>query len=273
MRSRAVLFFGLCGLGACISTEPAPSRETGAGDTGSAPATDTSIEGTWLLQLPYVPAEDESCGITIQHSFLGASLAGDHADPEAPWTESTTTDRSDALVFVQIEQLGADRAVLLMAGEALPGTGSGNDWTFTWGNLESQRNTTRHESGYESSQTETTTRTVTLAVSVTGDTATGSWTSTTDTERGWAESDAWDELSVGTTVGEIPSSYYVFDNASGEGVENLSNTADCEAGLCELTITQSCSQTAPIQLDRTGHGDAEAYDELADIGQPFGSGG
>ncbi len=239
------------------------------GSDGDETAEEDLLQGVWLLQVPWVDSDGSGCTEGLDHNFPGAYEPGD-----GPWDESDTADRSDALYFVQIERLGDDEAIMLLGRDILPGTGSGDSWTFEWEEHDGTLHLEEHEDGYLYKEELDFVNTVTLALSFDGSTASGTWSGATDIERIWEESDEWVE-SVGRPGGEIPvGDYLVYDDGPTEGIPeaNLRTESDCEGTRCTLNWVQSCAGSADVALSRTTYEDEDVYDLLEEVTQPYGSG-
>lgn len=282
MKLHPMLLALTAALAGCASDDKAGEAAADDGDTsaedggadgddgGDSPTEETDLlQGVWLLQVPWSDPDASGCTEGFDHNFPGA-----YRPDDGPWTETETADRSDALYFVQVERLGEDEAIMLLGRDILPGTGSGDSWTFSWVEHDDTLHLEEHEDGYQYKEEEDRTNTVTLNLSFSGSTASGTWDGATDIERSWEESDEWVE-SVGRTVGEIPAAdWLVYDDGDAEGIPeaNLRTESDCDGSRCTMSWVQSCAGSSDVSLRRTTYEDEDIYDLLEEVTQPFGSG-
>lgn len=241
----------------------------------------SGIDGVWSMQIPFSTAE--TCVTTLSHNFTGATEigAGDTTEDDG-WTETESDDRSNQLVFVQIETTGKDQGLLIMGAEAWPGIEtSKGQWTFTWEGTQDSSSDATHDSGYEFTAAVNGTSLDEIQLALDGGIGGGTWTASTTFVQAWTESDSWSE-ELGFRTGRIPSADYLEREATGgpggtagptptmEAAINDRDLSDCDAGLCQLSITDQCDLAVDVTLLQTDYSTEDVYEYLDGTGQPFG---
>ncbi len=232
----------------------------------------SGIDGVWLVQLPF--DDTFACDETVTHNFTEGYLKED--DTESVWTQEEDQAYSDQLFFVQIETLNDSDAILIIDGDVYPGVSTDSGWSFTWLGSENASDSLTHETGYTYSATTSASSDVTISMTFDGNTATGTWASSTTSNSAWTESDDWEPLVQGED-GQIPSfNYLVYDLTDGKNqttgipLTNTMTSTDC-SGDCELTVSTTCSGSVEFSATHTGFEDESTYNYLDGVGQPYGN--
>ena len=226
------------------------------------------IDGIWLMRVAY--ESDDGCATDLDHNFEDSYTAA-----EGPWTETWLDDRTESLVLAQVSQLDGDTAILVIGTQVWPGShNGGGSWNFTWTATDSEQYSIEHDEGYVYTEQVERADTDKLKVKLDGDAASGTWSADWDETVRYEESDEWDS-SVGIAMGQIPSAEHLFYEQPGAGDQPRNNTigdAECSSSRCELVTASVCSGSYAVDLERTGYDDEGAYDQLEDVGRPYGTG-
>jgi len=229
-----------------------------------------SNEDIWLLQMPFVT--DPTCDTTVTHNFTGAYEPTDTT--ESDWTIDETSDKSPALVFVQISMESKDAATLLMGNQAWPGTSPDKDhWKFSWTGSNTADSNSDNVNGYTFTESRNDQSVETIDITFDGSTATGTWETDTNQDDQWSETDEWD-TSVGLSAGQIPANLYLVVDTStttGMPVRNAPDFADCDAANCSLKVQATCTESRDFTGTLTGYTTEDAYQQLVGAGQPYGT--
>lgn len=241
--------------------------------------------GIWLLTFVVDDETESVCDTTIRENFTDGYVPGGGSSPDSNWTYTETYDPPDALAFAQLETTVSGEAVLVYGGVAYPGVGTKGSWTFTWADEESQGATEEHVSGYRYAVTSANSTSVTILMDMDGgNRATGSMKSDGTGDMSYEESDELDfdhdDIDEVTDQygmnGQIPSSsYLVYDNDDDDQVpqdnsfdEDDDNEGDdCESGMCELSVTSTCTLSVNFDAERTDFQEEAAYAHLVGAGQ------
>ena len=171
--------------------------------------------------------------------------------------------------------------MLIIGDEVYPGIEGAGGWTFSWlGSTESSQSN-EHSSGYTFTSSNVSSSDVSILMTISGDTASGTWTATDESDRSWSESDNWDNNVLGLNAGQIPSAQYlVYDLVKGKGkkqvviegapLPNAFDTTEC-SGDCQLQVLSSCAGSVEFSAVRAGFEDEDVYEYLDEAGQPYGS--
>lgn len=233
------------------------------------------ITGIWMMELPFMSTDTQTCNEQVDHNFTGAYVPED-TGMGAEWTETTTVKSSDKLQFVQIIEADKDNAVLIAGNKAYPGTRDNDQWTFEWTTESENIDDKLHQSGYEYTSDLRSTSTIQLTLTIDGDSGTGTWSEDSQNDDYWTESDTWsEELSQGDVgpTGQIPSYRYLVHDIDGgpTGVpqKNDWETADC-SGDCTLRVIEECTGSYDVTVTRTGYQQEDAYQNVGNAGQGYG---
>ena len=230
--------------------------------------------GIWILELPYTDATE--CEDVLTHNFTNGYVEEEETD-DAVWIVEESETLSPRLLTVQVEDYGDGNALLLIGNVMYPGVAGTNGWVFSWTGSTDSNSTQTHEAGYTYTTNNVATSEEKITLVVSGDTATGSWSSNANSDRSWSESDTWDGPGVGSFTGSIPSSQYLVHDyyekktlIEGAPLSNSFEEADC-SGDCELQITSSCAGSTDFSANRADFEDESVYEYLDVAGQPYGS--
>ena len=226
-----------------------------------------SIDGIWLAELAY--DDHAACATQVDHNFDDS-----YAAEEGPWSETWLRDHSEALVLAQITQSDATTAVMVVGSEVRPGSEKNGKWTFTWTATDFVQHATEHDEGYVYGEDTDRTDEETITLTVDGDSAKGTWKATSEELLSYSESDEWDST-VGVDAGVIPASDYLNYDVPNVGSFPRTNTrtdAECAGAQCSLDVLTTCEGSFRVTMTRTGYDDQGAYDQLEDVGHPYGTG-
>jgi len=233
------------------------------------------IEGVWMLLLD--PAPDTECQDVVSHNFVnGVPLDTEVEDGPDPWTEESSDSRSGSMSFAQITWTGDGEALLVMGGQAYPGSESDSGlWTFDWEGSEETYDSAVHGQGYTYTESVQATSTTALTLTFDKGTASGALSESSTSLKAWTETDNWNDSLVGLGVGQIPVGEYLkivnsFNNTEAPAV-NDAIPSDCTNRPCSLTVSSVCDSERAVAATRTGYDDEDAYDLLENYGQAEGA--
>ncbi|MCK6505540.1 hypothetical protein L6R53_19445 [Myxococcota bacterium] len=236
----------------------------------------SGISGIWTMSVAW-PTED-TCTDQVTHSFAGATpIASDEEEPTDEWTREESEAHTDQLMFVQVETMGSDQAVLIIGAEAWPGvkTAKGN-YTFSWSGSDERLQDESHTTGYQFTYSQSAMSEEQLVLILDQGIGSGTWEVTSTAEEAWLESDLWSE-EVRFQTGAIPADQYlvVTEGKGPKQVEtpavNTRDAVECEGALCSLTVTSACEGSLAVVLTQTDFDDDSAYQALVGSGQGYGA--
>lgn len=220
--------------------------------------------GLWILQFEYPEVKDDACASDVEENFIAAQPKVEPVEEPSDWATDYEYVGSDSLAFARIITTTRTDGALVMGGQTWPGTRDGNEWKFRWADSGSETSTTSHISGYFYAERETWVTDVVIDFALDGaDRAAGKAQTTSETSRGWQESDTWSEDAadeLGTT-GAIPASAWL-DQEGGDPVTNDWEGDECSGDMCELADVQSCAFSVRFKAARTDLDDDEITDDL-----------
>lgn len=235
---------------------------------GSACHPADGIDGLWLLS--FAEPETELGDSTCDENWRDADCPStDSGWSTSDWITESDAVMSPALQFAELITSTDGTAVLVVDDAIYPGTRDKEGWTFTWESYDRSARSENHVSGYGFGQTTDVTVTTTFDLTLDGKTATGRKSVSTDTSLQWSESDSWDSEEVGKYAGEIPSYTYLI----GEYTENIGESAECRAGVCELAITGASRTVWGLSGQWTGYDAGAGFDGVQSANQPYGADG
>lgn len=237
----------------------------------------SSVAGIWTMSVPW-PAED-TCTDAVTHNFADATVIAGEEEPslDENWTQTESETHTDQLMFLQIETMGSDQAVLIMGNEAWPGvkTAKGN-YTFSWAGSDERLQDDSHTSGYQYTYSQSALSEEQLVLILDQGIGSGSWELSSTNEEAWLESDLWSE-ELRFPDGAIPAGDYLVvtqgkgPKATEAPASNTRDAVECQGALCSLTVSSSCEGSLEVVLTQTDFDDDSAYQALIGSGQGYGA--
>lgn len=231
--------------------------------------------GTWMFHREVTVPTGEECATTITHNFTGAAEPTVVVD-DSGWADTSAAELSEQVMFGRLEQDEVGGAILILGGDALPGTSNDKGaWLFTWTGTTASTTGSTHASGYALDAAYDKSSTLRVAGAFESGTFDGTYEVETDEIARWSESDLWSEEAAGLIGehGNIPTATYlvVSDGAGGEiAAENSRAASECAADGCALTVESACATVNTLMGQLTDFTPDDAR-WVEDAGQPAGA--
>lgn len=236
----------------------------------------SGISGIWTMSVAW-PAED-ACTDELSHNFADATpIEGDTDEPADGWTETESETHTDQLMFVQVETMGSDEAVLIVGAQAWPGvkTAKGN-YTFSWSGSDERLQDESHSSGYQFTYSQTALSEEQIVLILDQGIGSGTWEVTSSSEQSWLESDLWSK-ELRFQQGAIPADQYLVVT-QGQGPKqkevpaaNSRDGVECQGAQCSLSVTSACEGSLEVVLTQTDYSDEDAFQGVIGAGQGYGA--
>ncbi len=229
----------------------------------------SSFDGIWIFYLEALL--DNGCeDAEVSHNFTGAELNESTSD----WDSTDEGSITEQVFFGQLFSTSPEEGYLVFGNEVYPGTFDGSVWTFTWTGSEDVTHTDSLGNAYAYSEATLEERADTIAMTLEGNTGSGTWDWAYVNTRTWVESDQWDTTVVGLNRGQIPADQYLStynpQTKMDEPAENTSDRAECGGSDCQISTSTSCTSTRSFTASHTGLGEEGEYEALEDAGQNAG---
>jgi hypothetical protein len=167
------------------------------------------------------------------------------------------------LFYVKLLDLDDGEGSLNSGELLLPGKEDADgSWTYAWTATDAEEYTLTHESGFRRTTqgSEDATTKIKLSFDSSSE-GSGSFTVVNRSSYTTAESDLWSD-EVADALGRGGTLYWQTE----DGVEqNEFDRTDCEAEICEISQTSSCTVTAPLTARRTELKDDDDFSSLVGL--------
>lgn len=208
--------------------------------------------------------EDGDGAVTCEENFTLTDCPSESEPEPSPWTYENSRTVSDGAFFGEVMDGPSGQKVLVIDDMVYIGAKSGGDWVFSWTNEVSSSSSSTHETGYNYTETNTSKQVTTITLDMSGSSAEGTYSSSTETFFEGTESDTWDALEVfsfGQLVNNAPIGL--------EGQrENSAEEQDCDNGPCKVTVTRKTSFGSSLNGLRVSS--ENGYEGLSNVGQDPG---